>query len=337
MRDQVNVLRAQRPNESFEELLLRRQSYRDKSNNVVWPRSPTRKDAHNGYDSLRHRSSQYAKSEPSLDAGSPSRVPKSRRNPDAYDSDSNSSINSMASEEDVSPHDDGKEFSRSIKRRKKRDHQQHRDKHRHSTKGDRSRHRNLSHKKYKVKSIRKFKDADRSPISEMSSSHSDTDSEKLSSGSLMDRLRHEEDDLPAHPTRMANSIHGSDVAVGPSPLKIIEEKATERTYGGALLAGEGFAMAAYIQSGKRIPRRGEIGLTSEEIKAYEDVGFVMSGSRHRRMNAVRIRKENQVISAEEKRALLILNREANIKKETEIIASLKDMVQEKLRGKIYQD
>ena len=30
---------------------------------------------------------------------------------------------------------------------------------------------------------------------------------------------------------------------------------------------------------------------------------VMSGSRHRRMNAVRIRKENQVYSAEEKRAL----------------------------------
>ena len=29
----------------------------------------------------------------------------------------------------------------------------------------------------------------------------------------------------------------------------------------------------------------------------------MSGSRHKRMNAVRIRKENQIYSAEEKRAL----------------------------------
>jgi hypothetical protein len=28
-------------------------------------------------------------------------------------------------------------------------------------------------------------------------------------------------------------------------------------YGGALLPGEGDAMAAYVQSGKRIPRRGE--------------------------------------------------------------------------------
>jgi hypothetical protein len=46
-----------------------------------------------------------------------------------------------------------------------------------------------------------------------------------------------------------------------------------------LLPGEGSAMAAYVQDGKRIPRRGEIGLTSEEIENYENVGFVMSGSR----------------------------------------------------------
>ena len=33
---------------------------------------------------------------------------------------------------------------------------------------------------------------------------------------------------------------------------------------------------------------------------FEDLGYVMSGSRHSRMNAIRIRKENQVYSAEEK-------------------------------------
>jgi len=38
-------------------------------------------------------------------------------------------------------------------------------------------------------------------------------------------------------------------------------------------------MAAYIAEGKRIPRRGEIGLTSDEIAAYEKIGYVMSGSR----------------------------------------------------------
>lgn len=52
------------------------------------------------------------------------------------------------------------------------------------------------------------------------------------------------------------------------------------SYGKALLPGEGAAMAAYIAEGKRIPRRGEIGLTSEEIQAFEEVGYVMSGSRY---------------------------------------------------------
>ena len=58
-------------------------------------------------------------------------------------------------------------------------------------------------------------------------------------------------------------------------------------------AGEGAAMAAYVQSGKRIPRRGEVGLRADEIERFESLGYVMSGSRHNRMNAIRIRKENQ--------------------------------------------
>ena len=51
------------------------------------------------------------------------------------------------------------------------------------------------------------------------------------------------------------------------------------SFGKALLPGEGAAMAAYIAEGKRIPRRGEIGLTSDEIASYEKIGYVMSGSR----------------------------------------------------------
>jgi len=92
-------------------------------------------------------------------------------------------------------------------------------------------------------------------------------------------------------------------------------------------------MAAYIKSGKRIPRRGEIGLDSEEIENFEKVGYVMSGSRHRRMNAVRIRKENQVISAEEKRALMIFNQEEKMKRENKIIAEFKNLVDEKIKPK----
>ncbi len=76
------------------------------------------------------------------------------------------------------------------------------------------------------------------------------------------------------------------------------------SYGSHLLHGEGEAMAAYVKEGKRIPRRGEVGLTTDQIDDFENQGFVMSGNRHKRMTAVRLRKENQVYTAEEKRALL---------------------------------
>lgn len=46
-----------------------------------------------------------------------------------------------------------------------------------------------------------------------------------------------------------------------------------------MLPGEGAAMAEYVKAGKRIPRRGEIGLTSDEIASFEKSGYVMSGSR----------------------------------------------------------
>uniref|UniRef100_A0A914R3L5 NF-kappa-B-activating protein C-terminal domain-containing protein n=1 Tax=Parascaris equorum TaxID=6256 RepID=A0A914R3L5_PAREQ len=61
-----------------------------------------------------------------------------------------------------------------------------------------------------------------------------------------------------------------------------------------MLRGEAAAMAAYIAQGKRIPRRGEIGLSSAEISEFEKIGYVMSGTRHKSMEATRLRKENQV-------------------------------------------
>ena len=94
----------------------------------------------------------------------------------------------------------------------------------------------------------------------------------------------------------------------------------ERGYGSGLLPGEGSAMAAFVQEGKRIPRRGEIGLDADQIAAFERAGYVMSGSRHERMNAVRARKEGQVVSAEDKRALLKLHAEERARKEAEIIS-----------------
>ena len=38
------------------------------------------------------------------------------------------------------------------------------------------------------------------------------------------------------------------------------------------MPGEGEAIAGFVQAGKRIPRRGEVGLTSTEIENFEKSG-----------------------------------------------------------------
>eukprot|EP01062_Namystynia_karyoxenos_P005951 TRINITY_DN1206_c2_g1_i1.p1 TRINITY_DN1206_c2_g1~~TRINITY_DN1206_c2_g1_i1.p1 ORF type:complete len:495 (+),score=191.35 TRINITY_DN1206_c2_g1_i1:62-1546(+) len=118
-----------------------------------------------------------------------------------------------------------------------------------------------------------------------------------------------------------------DEEVGPLPVDA--GIAAVANYGGHLLPGEGSAMAQYVQDNKRIPRRGEIGLNAEEIESYEDLGYVMSGSRHKRMNAVRIRKENQVYSAEERRALAVVAKEERIKREAKVIQSFRELLNQK--------
>ncbi|CEP17301.1 hypothetical protein [Parasitella parasitica] len=118
--------------------------------------------------------------------------------------------------------------------------------------------------------------------------------------------------------------------VGPVPLAESEQN-DERAYGSQLLPGEGSAMAAYVKEGKRIPRRGEIGLSGDQIAEFEKAGYVMSGSRHQRMNAVRLRKENQVISAEEKRLVLQHAQEQKIKRENEIISGFREILSDKFK------
>ncbi|XLT13473.1 hypothetical protein HN51_059163 [Arachis hypogaea] len=69
----------------------------------------------------------------------------------------------------------------------------------------------------------------------------------------------------------------NEPAVGPMPLPRAEGHIS---YGGTLRPGEGDAIVQYMQQGKRIPRRGEVGLSVEEIQKFESLGYVMSGSRH---------------------------------------------------------
>ena len=51
------------------------------------------------------------------------------------------------------------------------------------------------------------------------------------------------------------------------------------------------------------------------------------------MEAVRLRKENQIYSADEKRALASFNQEERRKRENKILASFREMVYRKTNGK----
>ncbi|KAH7097427.1 ras-induced vulval development antagonist-domain-containing protein [Auriculariales sp. MPI-PUGE-AT-0066] len=163
--------------------------------------------------------------------------------------------------------------------------------------------------------------------------HSDEESEESDSDNRR-RHKHDRSRSRSRTPRRANSPHRQNKpdeeddwvekpasallsTTAPSTSKFVAAAANDSTIdddadepGPQLPAG---AMAAFLQgedgTRTRIPRRGEIGLLPDQIEQYENVGYVMSGSRHRRMNAVRMRKENQVISAEEKRAVLKLQKE----------------------------
>lgn len=96
-----------------------------------------------------------------------------------------------------------------------------------------------------------------------------------------------------------------------------------------LMPGEADAMSKFIEEGTRIPRRGEIGLETYEIENYETDGYVMSGSRHRRMEAVRMRKENQMYTADERRELAMHNYEVKQKKERELLTDFREKLSKK--------
>ncbi|KAJ1197825.1 hypothetical protein NDU88_001671 [Pleurodeles waltl] len=172
-------------------------------------------------------------------------------------------------------------------------------------------HRKKKSKKRKNKKIKK---------ESSDSSNEDSEDDEVHGG-----------DLWVERTRINTEVE--DVVGPEAPVIHQSQEDKPLDYGHALLPGEGAAMAEYVKAGKRIPRRGEIGLTSEEIASFECSGYVMSGSRHRRMEAVRLRKENQIYSADEKRALASFNQEERRKRENKILSSFREMVYRKTKGK----
>ena len=190
----------------------------------------------------------------------------------------------------------------------------------------RKRKRKKSKKKKKKKKKKRKKRRHRSPSSSSESSGDDN----VEDSTALDLKKHFQENKK-------EVDEEDDDTFGPQP---IEEEVVPGSvagsnvhYGGQLMPGEGNAIAAYVQKNMRIPRRGEVGWQGEEIAQLEDLGYVMSGSRHTRMEAIRLRKENQVYTAEEKRALLLYNYEQNQQRENKLIADFREMISDKFKAK----
>jgi hypothetical protein len=127
-------------------------------------------------------------------------------------------------------------------------------------------------RKKEKKSKKKRKKSKKSSSSSNDSSSSGEEwVEKIADGKRL--LRTDDNDS----SKMTTDDEDMDGEVG--PLVRNSNQLNQKDFGRALLPGEGAAMAQYVVDGKRIPRRGEIGLTSDEIDTFEKVGYVMSGSR----------------------------------------------------------
>jgi hypothetical protein len=70
----------------------------------------------------------------------------------------------------------------------------------------------------------------------------------------------------------------------------------------------------------------QVSWNSDQIEHLEGAGFVMSGSRHKRMNEVRVRKENQVYTAEQKRLMALSNYEVKMEREDALMAEFRALL-----------
>ncbi|KAJ2488594.1 hypothetical protein IWW37_004660 [Coemansia sp. RSA 2050] len=313
------------------EYLAERRAQREKTKFSIWAPSPT---ASEDEACRAEEDAIIAKLQERIDE-------RNRGDAKGGDSDSNSggsrSDRSGSSDEDSDRQRSKRKSSRSRSKRSKRSSKESRSKHSSkSKKKSRSlRHSGKSSKSSKSKHSSSRRSRRESDYSDSSDDYSSDDSRRRRS--MLPRAKRESKralSRDAHtsshaPTTEPPAERLSDQEIGPMPSSDRLPALGARSFGGALLPGEGSAMAAYVQSGERIPRRGEIGVDQNMIERLENSGYVMSGNRHRRMNAVRVRKENQVISAEEKRQMLLQNQEERLKKEAQIITEFRDMLSKK--------
>ncbi|KAJ2543989.1 hypothetical protein GGF49_001631 [Coemansia sp. RSA 1853] len=115
----------------------------------------------------------------------------------------------------------------------------------------------------------------------------------------------------------------SDSGIGPMPAQDYKPTISENGLGSVDRSGEGMLSSGFMQSGDRIPRRGEIGMDLNKIEQWENAGYVMSGNRRSRVNDTHVHREGQVITADEKRQMLLQNQEERQKKESQIISEFR--------------
>ncbi|BGP26560.1 importin [Rhodotorula toruloides] len=310
-----------------DEFFEARRKERENSNVTIWPPSPRTPEPEDDGTKSRKSKSSHREHKSSSSRHHRSSRHKSRHSDDSSDSDD-------------SDDDRRSKRHRSSRHSSSRHHRSRRSSQRDSSrrdKDDKSRSRTRSPRRSSKRSL--------SPVSDDDDARSSKRHERdpiptstavaVASTAPGDTSRAAADDNDEWVEKSAQvdyDVSRSDDEVGPMPLSGPGAPKNRNAYGGALRPGEGTAMAAFVAEGQRIPRRGEIGLEADQIERYESAGFVMSGSRHKRMNAVRVRKENQVISAEEKRGILQLAAAEKAKRENEIVASFREMVDSKLQG-----
>jgi len=266
---------------------------------------------------------------------------KSKKVETSSSSESDTESETSSSESDSSSSSSDSETERKRQRAKRRAQKKKRDKKK-KQKSKQKKKRHSKKKKQKVESS----SSSSSTSSEDSSSSSEEEKEtKKKSETVMNAEEIELKELEMKEAAAFKAqvqgnkpkiVDEDDLEAGPMPMPEPEEMGAASkgsrgvNYGGALLPGEGQAIAQFVQKNMRIPRRGEIGWSSTEVENLENMGYVMSGSRHKRMNAIRIRKENQVYSAEEKRALALITFEEKQQKENKLLTDFREMLQARL-------
>eukprot|EP00051_Salpingoeca_urceolata_P021862 m.348373 g.348373 ORF g.348373 m.348373 type:complete len:381 (+) comp19877_c0_seq5:769-1911(+) len=167
----------------------------------------------------------------------------------AVSSDSSDSASDSEDDSSSSDSDDRKSSRKKSKRQKKP-----------SKKRSKKKSKKSSRSKRKKKRSRAASSSDSSDSSSDSSSGSEDESGSESEAKKNKQLVPVGDDADLEAMlRKKKEEEEEDVVVGPLPIQKME--LSKKDYGGALLPGEGEGMAAYVDAGKRIPRRGEIGLT----------------------------------------------------------------------------